>query len=270
MLIKDLEDVIKEENLKGANICNTTSLKPDEVVITQEDGKWKVYNTDERASLRGVVCYFDSEDEACEDFIKKLRLRKRLVELEKVIREKRTRKLQNIIVYGSQYGTAKKYADELANRLGFGLNSYESVEDINSYKTIIYVGALYAGGVLGMKKTFKSLKDCRRHKIIIATVGLADPTDKTNTDSIKKKMKKQLPVDVFDKAKIFHLRGGIDYSKLRFKHKAMMGMLYKKARTLPEDRKTAEVKAMIETYNKQVDFVDFSCLEAIIEACIER
>ena len=64
-------------------------------------------------------------------------------------------------------------------------------------------------------------------------------------------------------------KGGIDYSKLGFKHKTMMGMLYKKASTLSEDRKTAEVKAMIETYNKQVDFVDLSSLEAIIEACQE-
>ncbi len=63
MMIKDLENIIKEENLKGANICNATSLKPDEVVITQEDGKWKVYNTDERAVLYGVVYSFDSEEE---------------------------------------------------------------------------------------------------------------------------------------------------------------------------------------------------------------
>lgn len=89
MLIKDLENVIKEENLDGANICNAMSLKPYEVVITQEDDKWKVYNTDERASLIGVVSCFDSEAEACEDFIKKLRLRKRHFELEKILRERR-------------------------------------------------------------------------------------------------------------------------------------------------------------------------------------
>jgi hypothetical protein len=87
MLIKDLEKIIKEENLDGANICNAASLKPYEVVITQEDGTWKVYNTDERASLIGVVSCFDSEAEACEDFIKKLRLGKRLLELEKKIWE---------------------------------------------------------------------------------------------------------------------------------------------------------------------------------------
>lgn len=78
-------------------------------------------------------------------------------------------------------------------------------------------------------------------------------------------MKNQLSKEVYDKAMIVHLRGGIDYSKLGFKHKTMMGMLYKKAVTLPEEKKTAEVKAMIETYNKQVDFVDFNSLDSIIQ-----
>lgn len=94
MLIKDLENVIKEENLSGANICNTTSLSPDQVVITQEEGKWKVYNTGERASLFGVVSCFDSEAEACEDFIKKLRLRKKCLELEKERWKKRNDSLK--------------------------------------------------------------------------------------------------------------------------------------------------------------------------------
>ena len=171
----------------------------------------------------------------------------------------------DIVIYGSQYGTAKRYAEELANRTRFVLKSYEDVKDINTYETIIYIGALYAGGVMGMKKTFKNMKDCGNHRIIIATVGLADPSDKENTDTIKNGMKNQLSKEVFDKAMIVHLRGGIDYSKLGFKHKTMMGMLYKKAVTLPEEKKTAEVKAMIETFDKQVDFVDFNSLDPIIQ-----
>ena len=46
----------------------------------------------------------------------------------------------NIVIYGSQYGTAKRYAEELSNRLGFELKSYEEVADVNLYDTIIYVG----------------------------------------------------------------------------------------------------------------------------------
>ena len=136
----------------------------------------------------------------------------------------------NIVIFGSQYGTAKRYAEELAYRVGYELESYEDVTDINTYETIVYIGALYAGGVMGMKKTFKNMKECGNHRIIIATVGLADPGDKENTDTIKNGMKNQLSKEVFDKATIVHLRGGIDYSKLGLKHKTMMGMLYKKSR----------------------------------------
>lgn len=172
-----------------------------------------------------------------------------------------------IIVYGSQYGITKKYADELGRRTGIAVKNYKDMYDINSYDTIIYFGALYAGGVMGMKKVFRELSSVADKKIIIATVGLADPADSENTAAIKRGMEKQLSKDVFENADIFHLRGGIDYSCLGFKHKTMMAMLYKKAIGLPEEKKTAEVKAMIETYNKKVDFIDFRRLDEIYRSC---
>lgn len=169
-----------------------------------------------------------------------------------------------IIIYGSQYGTTKQYADELSKNTNIKTESYENIENINKYETIIYIGALYAGGVLGMAKTFKKISNCENKKIIIATVGLADPMDKENINNIENSMKRQLPNEIYEKASIYHLRGGIDYSKLNFAHKTMMSLLYKKAKGLPEEKKTAEVKAMIDTYNKKVNFVDFSSLENII------
>ena len=171
-----------------------------------------------------------------------------------------------IIIYGSHYGTAKQYAEELSKRTNINADSYENIKSIDSYETIIYIGALYAGGVLGMAKTFKNISDCESKKIIIATVGLADPMDTKNTDNIKNNMKRQLSNEIYEKAYIYHLRGGIDYSKLKFAHKTMMSLLYKKAKALPEEKKTAEVRAMIDTYNQKVNFVDFSGLEKMIAA----
>lgn len=78
-------------------------------------------------------------------------------------------------------------------------------------------------------------------------------------------MEKQLSKDLFEKAHILHLRGGIDYSCLGIKHRTMMAMLYKKATGLPEEKKTSEVKAMIDTYNQKVDFIDLSRLDEIME-----
>jgi len=170
-----------------------------------------------------------------------------------------------IIIYGSKYGTAKQYAEELSKKCNIKAESYENIEYINEYETIVYIGALYAGGVLGMAKVFKNISNCDNKKIIIATVGLADPMDVENINNIKNSMKRQLSNEIYEKASIYHLRGGIDYSKLNFGHKTMMSLLYKKAKRLPEEKKTAEVKAMIDTYNQKVDFVDFSSLESIIK-----
>lgn len=78
-----------------------------------------------------------------------------------------------------------------------------------------------------MKKTMAKYDAGTDKKLIVATVGLADPTDKENTDQIKGGVKKQLPAGVYEKATVLHLRGEIDYTRLSFKHKTMMSLLVK-------------------------------------------
>ena len=172
--------------------------------------------------------------------------------------------MNSIIIYGSHYGTTKQYAEELSKRTNIKAITFKKFDQqINDYDNIIYLGALYAGGVLGMSKTLKKLNNISNKKILIATVGLSDPTDEVNKNNIRNNIKNQIPKEVLEKAKIFHLRGGIDYSKLNFAHKTMMKLLYNAVRNLPNEKQTAEDRAMIETYNKKVNFIDFSSLDKI-------
>lgn len=150
--------------------------------------------------------------------------------------------MSKIIIYGSNYGTTQQYAEELSERTGIRAICYDLIKDITSFDTIIYLGGLYAGGVKGLKNITKLISKNNQSKIIIITVGLADVTDEENTKSIKKSIKMQIPVEIYDKAEIFHLRGGINYRKLNFKH-----------------------KTMIQTFNQQVDFIDFDNLNQIID-----
>ena len=172
--------------------------------------------------------------------------------------------MKSIIIYGSHYGTTKKYADELSKRTNIQSISFKEIKEINDYDNIIYLGGIYAGGILGMSKTLRNLNNISSKNIILITVGLADPNDEENINNIRDNIKKQLKSEVFKKTKIFHLRGGIDYSKLNFAHKTMMNILYNMVKKLPEEKKSAEDRAMIETYNKKVEFVDFSSLDNII------
>ena len=172
--------------------------------------------------------------------------------------------MNNIIIYGSNYGTTEQYAKELSRRTNIEAISFENVQEINKYDKIIYIGGLYAGGVLGMSKTLRKLTNIQNKTIIIATVGLADPTDEKNITNIRNNIKVQISKEIYDKAKIFHLRGGIDYSKLNFVHKTMMKLLYNAVKNIPQEKLSSENKAMIETYNKKVNFVNFSDLDKII------
>lgn len=171
--------------------------------------------------------------------------------------------MNQIIVYGSEYGTTKKYAEKLSERSGIVALRYQEVKTLQNYRQIIYLGGLYAGGVKGLKRTVKLIPP--EATLLLVTVGLADVTDPENIRNIRRSVAKQVPADLLPNTVLFHLRGGIDYSKLSVLHKTMMTLLYNKAKHLPDEKKTAEVRAMIETYNTKVDFVDYHALTPILE-----
>lgn len=129
-----------------------------------------------------------------------------------------------IIIYGSKYGTTKKYAEELGRRLNVEVKNYKEIDDLDKYDVIIYFGALYAGSVMGITKTFRKLSSCNNKSIIIATVGLADPNDDENIQNIRNGLKKHLSKDIYEISHIIHLKGGINYSNLNFKHKTRMAV----------------------------------------------
>ena len=174
--------------------------------------------------------------------------------------------MEHIVVYGSQYGSARGYAEKLSEQTGIPAISYKDVSDLSGMKTIIYLGGLYAGGVLGLAKTLRNFSLQNGQKLILVTVGLADPNEPENQHNIRTSLQKQLPAGLLYQAKIFHLRGGIDYQQLSFGHRTMMKLLYQSLQRTPFEKQTAENRAFIETYGKHVDFTDFRALEPIIQA----
>lgn len=171
--------------------------------------------------------------------------------------------VNTLITYGSQYGSAEHYARKFAECTGFPVFPYREVKSAEDCERIIHFGAIYAGGVLGLRQIVQQLP--QRAELILATVGLADVQDAENIRNIESSVRSQLPDDVFRRTRIFHLRGAIDYDKLNLKHRTMMALLYAKAKGLPEEEKNAETRAMIETYGKRVSFVNDAALDALKE-----
>ena len=173
-----------------------------------------------------------------------------------------------IITYGSQYGSAEHYARKFADCTGFTVLSYREVKNLSGYASVIHFGALYAGGVLGLRQIMQQLPP--KAGLVIVTVGLADVQDEENIQNIRNAIRRQIPEDIFQRVQIFHLRGAIDYGKLNLKHRTMMALLYAKAKGLPEEKRNAETQAMIETYGKQVSFVEDAALNTLRDTLLGR
>ena len=176
--------------------------------------------------------------------------------------------MDTLIVYGSQYGSAEHYARKLAEYTGFPVLPYKAAKSLEHYARVIYIGALYAGGVLGLRQTLPLLS--AQTALILVTVGLADVQDERNIQNIRNAIASQLPEDVFHRAQIFHLRGEIDYGKLNWGHRAMMALLYAKAKKLPKEKQDEETRALIETYGKQVSFVEDAALYALADRILPK
>ena len=166
-----------------------------------------------------------------------------------------------IIIYGSQYGTTKRYAEHLSEMTGIEAVAFKDAKDIAKYDRIIYLGALFAGSVLGLKKTASRMSVGQ--KLTIITVGMVDPSDPENIDYIRRSIKGIVPVQFYDETHIYHLRGAIDYSNLTLKHRMMLSVIHWKISKMPEEKLNAESKTILSIYGKKLDSVDFKSLEKI-------
>ena len=147
----------------------------------------------------------------------------------------------SIIIYASQYGSTKRYAEHLSAITGIKCVSRKDSEDIQNYERIIYLGALFAGSVFGLKKFATTVTS---QELIVITVGLVDTQDDENIRYIRNNIKSQIPTHLYDEDKIFFMHG--------------------KLSRMAEEELNAESKIILETYGKKVDYVDFNTLLPIV------
>ena len=115
--------------------------------------------------------------------------------------------MNGIILYGSRYGAARQYAQALKERTGLPAVSYAEVRDFGPFDTIVYVGGLYAGKTTGLAKTARRLPTDHPFRLLVATVGLADPANEDNLLSIRESLAKELSPGIFVRTAHVPLRG---------------------------------------------------------------
>ena len=173
---------------------------------------------------------------------------------------------QIAVVYKSQYGYTKTYARWIAEELSADLLEAGTVKisDLEQYHTVVYGGGLYAGGVNGISLITQNFDELKEKELYLFTVGAADVTNEENIASIRSSLTRALTPTMMQKIKIYHLRGGLCYSRMSFIHKSMMGLMHKMLLKKPESELSADDKGLLATYGKDVNFVDMSMASALI------
>ncbi len=168
------------------------------------------------------------------------------------------------VIYFTNYGTTEQYAKWIGEETDADVIDGKNVtiDQLNSYDTIIFGGALYASGISGAKFETQHFDELKEKNLIVFTVGVASTN---RTEVFVPILDKNFSKEMQDTISFYHLRGGINYNKLNTKHRAMMWMLKNVlARKKPEDLSEDDV-ALLETYGDVVDFSNRSTIRPLIE-----
>jgi menaquinone-dependent protoporphyrinogen IX oxidase len=174
-----------------------------------------------------------------------------------------------LVLYFTKYGSTKKYAEWIAEELKGDVFDIKDVRQnqLYDYDIIILGSALYAGNIKGTDLLVTHYEKIKDKKLIFFTCGVADYSKTENCDGIYKRLEEAIPKNILDSIKVFYLRGSINYKKLSFVHKIMMGMVRKMALKKGLDNLNEENKEFLETFGKTVDFTDKNNIKGIIDYC---
>lgn len=172
-----------------------------------------------------------------------------------------------VVIYESKYGYTRRYAQWLGEALSCPIFERKAFRprDLSRYETVIYGGGIYAGGISGIQFLRRNITLLSGKKVLLFTCGLADTDDPDNISNIRSSVEKAFSGKIPAQIRLFHLRGGMDYSRLTFVHRSMMSMLRKMLLKKADSERSREDRQILETYGQCLDFTDRESIRPLVE-----
>lgn len=155
------------------------------------------------------------------------------------------------IVYLSNAGSAKRYAEMLSNKLGYPLFDLKDKDSVPKDSKIIFIGWVMAGTIQGLKEVREALGTPKAVVAVGMMVG-----DKQSED-IKEKNAITEP--------FFFLPGAFNMKNLSGMYKMMMGMMVKMIKGKLKESGDPKAKEIVDKFEEGFDMVDEKNLDGIIE-----
>lgn len=172
--------------------------------------------------------------------------------------------MKTIVIYNSQTGFTKRYAEWIAEKSG--ADCYELSEakkkNLDDYDAIVYGGWACAGTISKLSWFKGNINKWNGKKLIVFCVG-ASPIE---NPEIEPALKKNFNEDEMKRVSVFYCPGGFNYEKMSTTSRVMMKMFIKALKAKKD--KTEEDEIMIKMISSSYDISDIKYIEPILE-CVK-
>ncbi|MBP3809350.1 MAG: flavodoxin [Clostridiales bacterium] len=172
--------------------------------------------------------------------------------------------MKTLIIYTSQTGFTKKYADWLAQKTGGDLLDLKDAQKKNDaffedYEAIVYGGWVMAASVVKVKWFLNRAASWKGKKLAIYCVG-GSPNDNPDVEVMLKNM---LTDEQREYIRAFYCQGGFNYERMNAPSRLAMKMFVSALKKKKDP--TEEEKIMTEMVAKSYDISDEKYLEPVIK-----
>lgn len=174
--------------------------------------------------------------------------------------------MKTIVIYNSQTGFTKRYAEWIAGECGADCCELGEAKkkNMDNYDAIIYGGWACAGGISKLSWFKGNINKWKDKKLIVFCVG-GSPLE---SPEIEPALKKNFSEDEMKKVSVFYCPGGFNYEKMSTTSKLMMKVFIKTLKA--KKNKTEEDEIMIKMISSSYDISDKKYIEPILECLKNR
>lgn len=173
------------------------------------------------------------------------------------------------VMYGSQYGHAKKYAEWIAEVLRERDEDVQLIEagrytvSPAAPSTLVFVAGNYGGSLHRMEKFVETARSYPNARLVLLSVGMASAS---REDEARHLWDKNVPSDLRGRTECFHARGGVEFSRLTAKHKLVMTAVRGFFTAKPAGKRHPEDQQLLDSWGEDFDYTSRDQIEGLLDA----
>lgn len=173
--------------------------------------------------------------------------------------------MKTIVIYNSQTGFTKQYAQWIAEAAGADYLALSEAENKNmdAYEAIVFGGWARAGSISKIGWFKENLDKWEDKRLIAFCVG-GSPID---SPEVEPALKKNFTARQLEKVSVFYCPGGFNYEKMSASSKLLMKVFIKMLKAKKD--KTEAEKEMIRMISASCDISDRKYIEPILNCLME-